>query len=383
MNIFIHGVGVANRGAELMLCAILEQVGRRFPNARFAVDPVFGTFEQRAAYGLRTMMRLRRGVRSHLIDRLASPGFRDLYGLMHDSEVNVVLDGSGFAFGDQWGTKHSHEFIERCAQWKANGATIILLPQALGPFEKPDVRRALTEMLKFVDLVYAREETSFQHVRAVGGETPSLRKCHDFTNLVKGVTPEGLELPDRFAAIVPNQKILAKGQGGNADVYVQLLVNVAECVQTRGMEPVLVLHSTQGDRAIADSVQAAVGKKLACLEGYNGRELKAILGQAQLVAGSRFHSLVSSLSQGVPSLATSWSHKYEELFSEYGCPELVLPIDASKDSLAKLIGELTDGDRRDTLVQTLRSKAAALRSQAVDMFREVGDLMESKCRQHS
>ena len=378
MNIFIHGVGVANRGAELMLCAVLEQLRCRFPDARFAVDPAFGSYEQRAAYGLRTMMRLRRGVRSRLIDKLASAGFRDLYGLMHDSEVDVVLDGSGFAYGDQWGPETCRVFSERCAHWKANGATVVLLPQAFGPFENAEVKRAFAEMMKTVDRAYAREETSYRHVNAMTESSSILRKCHDFTNLVKGGTPPDQNLSERFAAIVPNQKVLAKGRSEDADIYVRLLVSVAECVRARGIEPVLVLHSAQGDRQIADSIQSKIEEQLPCVEGLNGRELKAILGQAQLVAGSRFHSLVSALSQGVPCLATSWSHKYEELFREYGCPEYVLPIDVKREDLETKIAELSEGEKRDKVVRVLGERSGNFREEASRMFEEVGDLIAAK-----
>lgn len=376
MDIYIKGVGVANRGAELMLCAVLEQIGRCFPEARFAVDKAFGAFESRAAYGLRTMMQLHRGIRSRLIDKLASPALREVYGLMHDSDVDVVLDASGFAYGDIWGPGPCRQVIEDSRRWKAKGAKVILLPQAFGPFQKPDVKREFANMLDCVDLVYAREEISLRHVRAVGGASSSVRRCHDFTNLVKGVAPEGVELPDRFAAIVPNQKILAKGNDG--EVYIRLLVSIAECVQARDIEPVLVLHSSQGDSEIADSVQSALGSEVRRVEGLNGRQLKSILGQAELVAGSRFHSLVSALSQGVPCLATSWSHKYEELFREYRCPDYVLPIDVKREDLETKIAELSKGEKREELVRGLRERSDFFRQEAARMFAQVTELIATK-----
>jgi colanic acid/amylovoran biosynthesis protein len=57
--------------------------------------------------------------------------------------------------------------------------------------------------------------------------------------------------------------------------------------------------------------------------------LKRYLGTALFVVGSRFHALVSALSQGVPVLAVGWSHKYEALLSDYQQTERLLRVDAS------------------------------------------------------
>ncbi len=49
-----------------------------------------------------------------------------------------------------------------------------------------------------------------------------------------------------------------------------------------------------------------------------------MLGKARFVAGSRFHALVSSLSQGVLCIGAGWSHKYPELFNEFGVPSYLV-----------------------------------------------------------
>ena len=156
------------------------------------------------------------------------------------------------------------------------------------------------------------------------------------------------------------------------------MVSIAECLQARDIEPVLVLHSSQGDSEIADSVQSALGSEVRRVEGLNGRQLKSILGQAELVAGSRFHSLVSALSQGVPCLATSWSHKYEELFREYRCPDYVLPIDVKREDLETKIAELSKGEKREELVRGLRERSDFFRQEAARMFAQVTELIATK-----
>ena len=48
MLIQIHGGGFHNRGAQLMLWKVRDELSRRIPDARFAVEPGYSTFRQRA-----------------------------------------------------------------------------------------------------------------------------------------------------------------------------------------------------------------------------------------------------------------------------------------------------------------------------------------------
>ena len=47
--------------------------------------------------------------------------------------VDVIIDASGFAYSDQWGTKPIKYGLYRNKRYKS--AFKVLMPQALGPFE--------------------------------------------------------------------------------------------------------------------------------------------------------------------------------------------------------------------------------------------------------
>ena len=69
--------------------------------------------------------------------------------------------------------------------------------------------------------------------------------------------------------------------------------------------------------------------------------LKSIISNASLHIGARYHSLIASLSSGVPSIALSWHPKYKDLMDLYGEPSNIIDLfepqeDASKALIAKI-----------------------------------------------
>jgi colanic acid/amylovoran biosynthesis protein len=51
---------------------------------------------------------------------------------------------------------------------------------------------------------------------------------------------------------------------------------------------------------------------------FRAADLKAIIGQCQLVISSRYHALIAAMSQGIAVGTAGWSHKYTELLEETG-----------------------------------------------------------------
>ncbi len=106
MFIEIKGVQFVNKGAELMLHAILQIVGQKIPQAKFVLKPgANNPYEKRAKLGLYqkicfSKFRIPFGM---YCGKYIPKRFREYYGLVCHEEINVVLDASGFAFGDQWG----------------------------------------------------------------------------------------------------------------------------------------------------------------------------------------------------------------------------------------------------------------------------------------
>jgi len=58
----------------------------------------------------------------------------------------------------------------------------------------------------------------------------------------------------------------------------------------------------------------------------NALEVKGLIANSYMVISSRFHGVASALNSVLPCLATSWSHKYEMRFKDFGQENCVLDL---------------------------------------------------------
>jgi colanic acid/amylovoran biosynthesis protein len=337
MNVEILGVDPANRGASLMFEAIRHQIDARIVNVNYAMAlrpddrrnlGVWGAFSRAA--GKRN--RFLRAVGEHL------PRFTlRRFGIVPERDIDVVLDSSGFAYGDFWGPeKMASRMARHIAAWRRSGKKVIFLPQAWGPFENPRFRPLLNEIFANADLVFARDEASLRYLKAAVGTPQSLHLAPDFTNLLKAGLPPHLKQYAGRSFIIPNAKLIEAGGEKLREQYLSFLVAAARAANAARQRPAFLIHEGAGDLALATEANARLGNPIEILSGLSALHTKAVIGHAGALVSSRFHGLVSALSAGVPSLACGWSHKYSELLNDYGCPENVVDVGSERDVDARL-----------------------------------------------
>jgi len=368
MIIEVAGTSTRNKGAELMLIAIRDHFADQ-PNVHLAVDQFFGSYAERSQYGLLQKVTLSGWGRSRLAMELMPDPFKRAFGLVQDEDVDVLLDASGFAFGDQHPPERTAHFADRVEAAERAGKAVILLPQALGPFERPAIRDAFVRIVNAADLIFARDDVSMEHAREAAGLPDHLLQAPDFTNLVQPACPGTSEASDR-ACIVPNQRMVEKADTSDeAEAYVPLMAACIEAVNDGGLRPVLLLHGDD-DADLAEAIRQRVGCEVPLHQEDDPVSLKRYLGESHLVIASRFHALVGALSQGVPSIGTSWSHKYEMLFEEYGCPDMLLDVLADEEAIRARVQRAT-GSHRAAVARRIQHCAAALEEETASMWERV------------
>lgn len=381
MLIEVKGVQFVNKGAELMLHAVLQQMQQHWPQAQLVLAPNPNSpYAARARLGALQRMPMRKGGIdlngiSRFIPQRLRRWLRNNLGLVFAVDIDVVLDASGFAYGDQWPLANTAFLCAELRRFAAWGKPYILLPQAFGPFNRPAEQQLLATDLKLAALICAREETSFGHVANLAGNVSTLVQFADFTNLVSGVQPGYYAADGQKVLIIPNSNMTShRNQHSNwQHNYLPMLCNAVQVIREMGLTPVLLNHEGRDDGAICNAVQQ-YDQAVEIINEADPLKVKGIIGASKAVICSRFHGCVSALSQGVPCLGTSWSHKYERLFDEYGQPEALLSAGVTAMQLKqKLLQAINNADS-----PLIAARRAALKLRSEQLWQQVAAVIPTE-----
>lgn len=382
MIVEIRKAGFINKGAELMLHAVMQKVRERYPDATLVMAPTHAKssqpFHKFVPLGFYPKASLwRKGVQFGALASFVPKKVREMYGVVLDREVDVVLDAAGFSYSDQWGVSSSRELASSSKKWKKNGTKLIILPQALGPYTKPGIKKYVSEWAENADLIFPREEDSYQFLTDVVGEQNKIKLYRDFTNLVIGELPVGYDPSDKKVALVPNYRMIDKTSKEESEAYLPFMIKCAKYLVEQQAKPFVLVHEGENDRMLAEKVSEAVGG-IPIVTETDSLKIKGILGSCEATVGSRFHGLVSALSQGVPSLATGWSHKYRRLFEDYDFSDGVVSVLDTEEKIRAKIDIILGEGNVDTLKQQLKERSEVLKKQSEEMWGHVFYHMDQK-----
>ena len=428
MNVLITGAGFENKGAEAMLRTVQTELNKRLPDAEFFLwrstqqdrrsalnsgcYPLqlpyekCGPFLQRAI-GRRVRLLLwcllehcwGRDAKNTLASFASGQFVSRAFGLFlnrRKASANVLIDISGFAYGDSWGTlafRNIVPVIEYCARKEES---VLFLPQAWGSFDKPEVRGALRQLLSYKRAyVYSRDECSCHYLeQALEQPQGSIPVTPDIVFGFQGGTPEqgecilrnmGCSLSRPIIGLAPNMKVYERVAGsGMGNKYLQALVRLVDhCHKRYDVDVVLQSNDMAlsqhrvDDRYLCSLIALSIANPERCFmtrESLTAEASKALIGRFDYLVASRFHSLVFAFSQGIPGMAVSWSHKYRELFSLFGMEDQVqecqhINSDALIETFEKGWAE------REQQRESILKKAKQLHSEVNMLFDKVAEII--------
>lgn len=377
----IRKAGFTNKGAELMLYAILEKIKGEFPQAKFCMTPILDSqpYEKRAQLGLYQKIHFwKKGFHLGELINVLPNGIKERFGIVSSKDVDVVLDAAGFTYSDQWGQKSCEELASSCRLWKKNDTKVILLPQAFGPFKSHYNQRDMKTVTENCDLIFAREQDSYDYLLEISGEQENIKLAPDFTNLMEGVLPENFNTKENRFCIVPNYRMIDKTSKEQSDAYLPFLIICAKYLLEKNQKPFILVHEGEKDMKLAKKINDATGGNLNIIQELHPLKIKGILGACEGTIGSRFHGLVSALSQGVPSLATGWSHKYQMLFKDYGFEDGLLDVTANEKEIYKKIDLVIEEKSRSHIENSIGKNGIRLKKESEKMWNQVFSIISSK-----
>jgi colanic acid/amylovoran biosynthesis protein len=397
LTLEIHGANGHNCGAEMMAIAISERLESRYPGVIVCVPPDYGDSAERDSHGFflvpefiskpqqkilsacdrwapLPVVRLVRSMDFCFQRLVAWIGHGRNVKTVPPLGVDVVIDASGFAFSDQWGRHKAQNLLEKMT-YRRRRIPLILLPQAMGPFELGHVARACDSLLRRADLVFVRDRYSLEKVETLTRGGVKTQLFPDFTIPLEAKGHETQRVTRRYAAVVPNYRMIDKGGAGSA--YLEFLERALKLIESIGVAPMLLLHESREDWRLVEML-AERGVSPQVIKDPDPLVLKRYLGDAEFVIGSRFHALVSALSQGVPTIGAGWSHKYQELFDDFDVPEFVITDVDDSQHLEALVARVGNADQRTQLSEVISKAAASKKIKIEGMWEQVFDLIDKR-----
>lgn len=377
MIVEIKGVQFVNKGAELMLRVIVDRLATLLPGIEFAVAPGPNSPHEKIIKA-GAMLRLRVGASLGAFDRLTDfvPRRAQLllrrYGTVTESDLDGVIDASGYAYSSIWGDHAMIQTAREIDRFAARGKPYIFMPQAFGPFTAGPAVTHFSAALRRAALVCARDPDSQRALAQLpGGPAPALRLFPDFTTTAESrSSPSDRRQIDRqIALVVPNVEMTGARNTDDAWRAQYLDVMTAACDEAAklGYTVRVLNHEGARDQELCERLAAAAGLGPVIVES-DPLALRGVIGAAGLLIGSRFHACVAALSQGVPCVGTSWSHKYRHLFADYGVEPLLVvapDVTAMRRIVRQTVSDTT------ALREVLRARQLAIAERSEEMWRAV------------
>lgn len=377
MNLLVNGVHVNNLGSMLMLLAVIDQLKAWAPSCTVCATPHYADFprESMRKLGLTPVWppRLRQRRISKALGVFPAK-FVSAMGYIQAQQIGAFLDMSGYSFGDnwaKWATPSAKKLVTQLKTLHSRGGHSVFLPQAFGPFKDPALKEAVREMLTLADLVFARDMESLDYASELWtNDKNCLKLAPDFTNLINGVRSVPHHFQDRFC-IVPSVRMLDQTDSQVCSQYVPFLCRVANSLVQKGENPFFLIHENGGDEQVAEMVNSQTGERFEIVTSNDPLYLKTVLGMCKGVLSSRFHALISSLSQAVPSIALGWTHKYQALMEDYASSDFWVSADAGPDKVDWLLDMIVVKAKRARLVEILSDAGQKQKEKSQKMWKEV------------
>lgn len=267
------------------------------------------------------------------------------------------------------------------------GKPTVLFAQSIGPFSGAFQRSVAKWALSHVTHSIVREDCTMELLRSMD-ITKNVTRSVDSGFLLEGnekiKIKETLNIPKgkKLVGITVRSWLPKHKQR----IYESAVAELVRSIVTEyGMEVVFIPQVTavgynDDDRAAADRIHTQVGELKGChflSKCYDHHTIKSIYDELDLVVGTRFHSVIFSLTGFVPAIAISYEHKTEGIMKDLQLGEWVIPIeDVTEEILKNLFKKLVDNEI--TYREYLHITIPEYRSRAKEAIAIVKEVVQKK-----
>ena len=210
---------------------------------------------------------------------------------------------------------------------------IVKMPQALGPFKNKINRYCSSLVLPKMKLICARGAATCNYLKDLGLKNysfyPDIAFSLKTSPLDKQNISSYIDLSyKQFIGLSPSQVVYRLCNKNGID-YLKILKDVTEKLIEKNYKVVVFAHSIRTQTKKTHNNDLPLIKKFAemledhdhlCFveKDHTAAELRELIGSFDLLIASRFHAVISAICTYTPVITLGWSHKYEEVLSEFG-----------------------------------------------------------------
>ncbi len=319
MVIELKGVNNKNKGAYLMLESIKNQLK---DNDLCIEQDIEIDYKSISQMGLFQKINLKsRLIPYNFLFHKLSYSIKKKYGIFTNKDIDLIIDASGFAYADFWGSKVVEYKLGDFINDKYKKDTkLILLPQAFGPFNDIHLKNTFQKIVEKATLIFARDIKSYNYLIDAYGVRDNIKLFPDFTNILD--VGEAIKYSEGNICIIPNSKMLVGGENDKKNYY-DFLIKI---IEKFNKNVYFLIHEGIDDIKIANEVNELLETKIPIVIEDSPIVIKRRIKSSKFVVTSRYHGLISALSQGIPCLTTSWSHKYLMVLEDYNLKDCLIDI---------------------------------------------------------
>ena len=269
-----------------------------------------------------------------LVGRVFPPALKLMPALRALKRSDLLIDMGGISFVDGRGGMILAYNVACILPALILGKKVLKYSQALGPFHTPLNRLAARLVLPRLAVNVARGAKTLEHTQELGLTNVELCADAAFAMLERQTaeTEHALAALSRFdgrrvVGLAASSVVREYADQQGID-YCQVLAEFIDQVTAEGYGVWLIAHAVRKSRKggrtsdveTCEAIYDLVQHKSLCqmvTEDYSPSTLRTIIGQCDFFVASRLHAMVSSLAKGVPTLVTSWSHKYREVLDMF------------------------------------------------------------------
>ncbi len=264
------------------------------------------------------------------------------------ADAAAVVDLSGDMLTDSYGPHVAVSHYLPILKAAALERPVILLSQSIGPFRS--TKSIARWIIRSARLVTLRDKVSYGTVvNELGRSTAETYLTPDLAFLLPSDPGDGIVFEgDSYIGVSVSSiavKRYEKSNPGNS--LVDELAHAISDVATReGLGVAVFAHVTgptpdKDDRIVGRELSRLIPGSVVVDADLDPRRIKGLIGRMNVFVGARMHANIAALSQGVPTLALSYSHKYVGIMATLGQQDWVIDAgNAQASDVAELLGQL-------------------------------------------